>query len=187
MEAAMTLSFRHIVLICLSVCLTGILGQTCLFAPEPQSGELANPPEPPVDESDQQPVPQLNGLPQSDVQRELQPELRDGQFGELVSGNSTFALDLYRAVNDENNNLCYSPYSVSLAMAMAYTGARSNTAQQIKDVLHFDLPDDELHEAFNSLDQLISSRGQGATAADGDPLRLNICNAIWYQQNYPNW
>ncbi|MHC4445609.1 MAG: serpin family protein [Planctomycetota bacterium] len=159
----MTLSFRHIVLIGLTVSLAGILGQSCLFVPEPQFGELVK----------------------SDVARELQPELREGQLAELVWGNNNFGLDLYQAISAGNNNLLCSPYSISLTLAMTYSGARAETARQIKEALHFNLPEDELHEAFNALDQLLSSRGQGARAADGGPFRLNICNALWYQKDYP--
>ena len=49
------------------------------------------------------------------------------KVAELVSGNTEFAFDLYQAVRAREGNLLYSPYSVSLALAMAYAGARDTT------------------------------------------------------------
>jgi serine protease inhibitor len=57
----------------------------------------------------------------------------------LVEGNGAFAFDLYQALKGQEGNLFYSPYSISLALAMTYAGARGQTAQQMADVLHFSL------------------------------------------------
>jgi serpin B len=51
--------------------------------------------------------------------------------------------------------------------------------------LHYTLPQDRLHPAFNGLDQELSGRGQGAKGKDGKGFRLNIVNAIWGQKGYP--
>jgi serine protease inhibitor len=52
------------------------------------------------------------------------PEVPSGDLSELVEGNTAFAFDLYRvlAEQQEGENLFYSPYSISLALAMAYAG-----------------------------------------------------------------
>jgi len=102
----------------------------------------------------------------------------------LVSGNNAFAFDLYQALRAEDGNLFYSPYSISLALAMTYAGARGETAQQMADTLHFVLPQDRLHSAFNSLDIELSRRGEDAKGKDGGGFRLNIVNAIWGQKGY---
>ena len=54
----------------------------------------------------------------------------------LVDGNTRFAFDLYRVLSGEEGNLFYSPYSISLALAMTYTGARGGTERQMADTLH---------------------------------------------------
>ena len=70
----------------------------------------------------------------------------------LVNGNSEFAFDLYRTLDDTDGNLFFSPYTISLALAMAYAGAGSDTERQMANTLQFTLPEDRLHSAFNALD-----------------------------------
>ena len=121
---------------------------------------------------------------QSEKQRITSPEVDEADLTALVGGNTAFAFDLYQALKDKNGNLFYSPYSISLALAMTYAGARGETAQQMADTLHFMLPGDRLHAAFNSLDLELGQRGQGAKGKDEGGFRLNIVNAIWGQKDY---
>ena len=67
---------------------------------------------------------------------------------------------------------------------MTYAGARGETERQISNALHFILPQDKLHPAFNALDLQLASRGEGSSGQDGKGFRLNIANAIWGQQGY---
>ncbi len=120
----------------------------------------------------------------SDKQRVTSPDVNEADLVTLVDGNSTFAFDLYQALREADGNLFYSPYSISLALAMTYAGARGETAQQVADTLHFILPQDRLHPAFNSVDIELSQRGKGAKGEDGEGFRLNIVNAIWGQEGY---
>ena len=102
----------------------------------------------------------------------------------LVDGNNVFAFDLYGALKGAQGNLFYSPYSISQALAMTYAGARNTTEKEMAAALHFTLPQASLHPAFNSLDQQLKARGQGAKGKDGKGFRLNIVNAIWGQADY---
>lgn len=117
-------------------------------------------------------------------------EAPPGDLAQLVAGNNAFALDLYRALGQTNlpeqpsGNLFYSPYSLSSALAMTYAGARGATAQQMAQVLRFQLPADRLHPAFNSLDTQLAKRGQGAQGKDGKGFRLRNVNALWGQNGY---
>ncbi|MCR4406592.1 MAG: serpin family protein [Anaerolineae bacterium] len=122
---------------------------------------------------------------QSDKERVTSPNVAASDLADLVNGNSTFAFGLYHFLKEEKGgNLFYSPYSISLALAMTYAGARGETEQQMADTLHFTLPQDRLHPAFNDLDLELASRGEGAKGKDGQGFRLNIVNAIWGQQGY---
>jgi serpin B len=120
----------------------------------------------------------------SDKERVSSPDVSPSEQALLVEGNSAFAFELYQALKGEEGNLFYSPYSISLALAMTYAGARGETAQQMTDTLQFMLDQDSLHPAFNWLDAELSTRGEGAAGKDGEGFRLNIVNAIWGQKDY---
>jgi serpin B len=70
---------------------------------------------------------------------------------EVVSGNTTFATDLYGQLKGGEGNLFFSPYSISTALAMTYGGARGETAQQMANVLHFPAQQEPLHAACAAL------------------------------------
>ncbi len=120
----------------------------------------------------------------SDKERATSPDVSPSDLAELVDGDSAFAFDLYQALRERDGNLFYSPYSISLALAMTYAGARDETEQQMADTLRFTLPQGRLHPAFNALDLELATRGEGAKGKDGEGFRLNIVNAIWGQKDY---
>ena len=120
----------------------------------------------------------------SDKQRVTSPDVAASDVIALVQGNNAFAFDLYKALSTADGNLFYSPYSISLALAMTYAGARGETEQQMADTLHYTLPQDKLHAAFNALDLELASRGKGAKGQDDKGFRLKIANAIWGQKDY---
>jgi serpin B len=101
-------------------------------------------------------------------------------MNELVAGNDAFAFDLYHAL--DGDNLIFSPYSVSLALAMTYAGARGTTERQMADTLHFTLPQDTLHPTFKALDE---SLPHAVDNASDESFRLNVANALWGQSGYP--
>jgi len=121
---------------------------------------------------------------QSEKPRVTSPEVTETDLNPLVEGNSAFAFNLYQALREEDGNLFYSPYSISLALAMTYAGARVETEQQMADALHFTLSHNRLHPAFNSLDIELGKRGEGAEGKDDEGFRLHIVNAIWGQKGY---
>ena len=119
------------------------------------------------------------GLVKSEQLRITAPAVAPTDMTTLSAGNSAFAFDLYQALRNKDGNLFYSPYSISLALAMTYAGARGETAQQMASALHFTLPQERLHPAFDNLDLQLAQRGQGAKGKDGKGFRLNVANAIW--------
>ena len=123
-------------------------------------------------------------IARSEKQRVTSPDVSASDLADLVAGNSAFAFDLYQVLREEPGNLFYSPYSISLALAMTYAGARGETDRQMADTLHFVLPQDGLHTAFNGLDLELASRGEGAEGTDEEGFRLNIINALWGQEDF---
>jgi serpin B len=124
------------------------------------------------------------GVALSEKQRDTSPDVSTSDSTKLVEGNSEFAFDLYQALRQQKGNLFYSPYSISLALAMTYAGARGETEQQMANTLHFELQQALLHPAFNALDLELASRGEGAKGKDDKGFRLHIVNAIWGQKDY---
>jgi serpin B len=117
----------------------------------------------------------------------------------LSNGNNDFSCDLYRQlIDNENGNFIYSPYSIFLAFAMVYAGAHGDTATEIANTLHYDLPADALPEAFMILNEELAQPGTKeypTELPDGtidrenriekDNYTLNIANALWGQEDYP--
>lgn len=133
----------------------------------------------------QGPLPMPGEPARSGLSRELAPELSPGELEELVTGNTAFAADLYKQLEpDDKGNLFMSPSSISIALAMTYAGAAGDTEAQMAEVLHFTLPSDRLHGAFNRLDLELSSRGEGLDAA-AKPFRLHTINQLWGQAGFP--
>ena len=125
----------------------------------------------------------------SDRDRDNSPPATRANLRELVQGNNDFAFDLYRALNDGEGNLFYSPFSISQALAMTFAGARGETERQMADTLHYRLPQSSLHPAFNSLDRALASRGKDPRGTQNQEeakqyFRLNIANAVWGQYGY---
>jgi serpin B len=96
--------------------------------------------------------------------------------GAVVQGNNAFALALYAKLREEEkDNLFVSPYSISTALAMTYAGAKGETAAEMAEVLHFTVPQEQLHPAFAAL----AAKLHGDIKKEGYQLR--IANRLWGQ------
>ncbi len=129
-------------------------------------------------------TPQAKGV-ESKLDRITSPQTTQTDLEKLVAGNTAFAFDLYQAVSSGDGNLVYSPYSLSLALAMAYAGAKGPTADQMSSVLHYSLPAAQFHPAFNSLDLDLAKRPSQAADVEADKrFQLSIANSLWGEQKW---
>lgn len=108
-----------------------------------------------------------------------------GNENQITKGNNEFALNLYSQIKNlpeikqAEGNLFFSPYSISTALAMTYTGARANTAKEMADVLKFpQLKLEEIASAFGELQKQL----QADKKKSG--YQLNVANALWGQKDF---
>ncbi|QDG49531.1 serpin family protein [Persicimonas caeni] len=138
----------------------------------------------PADNNANNNAPSDFGEARSDKQRLTNPQVPQADQETLVDGNTAFALDLYAEVADEEDNIFYSPHSISIALAMTYAGARNDTATEMAQVMHYDLPQDRLHPAFNWLDLHLMDLAEEPVNEESEPFQLSVANSIWGQKDY---
>ncbi len=126
---------------------------------------------------------------QSDKPRDTDPDVSQGDIDELADGNRAFAFDLYseliQIADPAESNVFYSPFSISIALAMSYGGARNQTEQEMQDTMHFTLGQDRLHPAFNKVDLELMSRAIPPNEDADDGFELNLINSFWGQTGFP--
>ena len=94
----------------------------------------------------------------------------------VVEGDNAFAVELYGHLRKQSGNLFFSPESISTALAMAYAGARGDTASEMAKTLHFTLPPERLHPAMGALLSDLNAAHEG--------YQLSVANALWAQHGY---
>ena len=96
----------------------------------------------------------------------------------IVNDNTAFAIDLYHQLTNKPGNLLFSPYSISVALAMTYAGARGATATQMAQALHFGLEQTQLHPAFAALQDRLNAVQQAGH------VKLGVANSLWPHKQY---
>jgi serpin B len=94
----------------------------------------------------------------------------------VAEDDNAFAVTLYGQLRNRSGNLFFSPESISTALAMAYAGARGETALQMAKTLHFTLPPEQLHPAMGALLRDLNAAHAG--------YQLSVANALWAQHGY---
>ncbi len=133
------------------------------------------------------------------VERAAPSENKDTQA--VVEGNNGFALELYGRLRGDEGNLFFSPYSISTALAMTYSGARGATAGQIAEALRFPTERnkgldgdkqgrglDRIEKTVMNDERLAAAFGKLQKGLKADPKRegyeLSVANALWGQEGY---
>jgi serpin B len=121
----------------------------------------------------------------SEVPYDASPEVSADDAALLGEGNRALAFDLYRELRGDEN-LFFSPFSVSVALGMTLPGAEGATESEMRTALHFELPEPPLHAAFNrTLLELAERANQLEDKATGTGFELSIVNQAWGQEGYP--
>ncbi|OXB72522.1 UNVERIFIED_CONTAM: hypothetical protein H355_005511 [Colinus virginianus] len=101
---------------------------------------------------------------------------KNRSFVKVVHSNADFAFSFYKLVASEatDQNIFFSPISISTSLAMLALGAKSATLTQILEGLAFNLKktqEQEIHEGFCQLLHMLNH-------SDSDPL-LSLGNALF--------
>ena len=90
---------------------------------------------------------------------------------DVVNSSNEFSFDMYRQLISGSDNVFFSPYSIAIALGMAYEGARGETAEEMLDVIN--LPDDDQsrREMMRSLQTLLNPGNA--------PYDLSTANSYW--------
>lgn len=93
-----------------------------------------------------------------------------------ASSVNNFGFDLYQQLYKRDENLIFSPYSISMALQMAYDGADGETAKEMHNALHLD-------------EETLRSRGvpalQNAINKRYPEFELYSPNSLWLQKDFP--
>lgn len=100
------------------------------------------------------------------------------QDAEMIDANNQFALDLYSELSAENNddNLFFSPTSISTAFAILYEGADGNTADEMQDMFGFEPDDSKRREEFASMQRSLNPQDE--------QYKLRLANALWLARGF---
>lgn len=115
----------------------------------------------------------------SSVPYQVTPSSSDEQLQQLVQDNNQFALQLYHQQTTTENNLFFSPHSISVAMAMLYGGAAGQTAAEMASALQFNLAPTQLHQTFNAYTLQL----QQEIAEHQAPFALYSNNAVFIEKS----
>ncbi|MFO8235756.1 MAG: serpin family protein [Bacteroidales bacterium] len=94
-----------------------------------------------------------------------------------VEGNNKFTFSLFDEVNNEDENVFFSPYSISSALAMAYNGSRKETKEEIRVVLNFLENKQELSVNFKDINEHLHQ-------LEKEDIQINIANSLWGEKSY---
>ena len=95
---------------------------------------------------------------------------------DLVAANNQFAFELFAKYSDSNENIFFSPFSISSALGMTFEGARGATADEMRAVFHFPADDESRRDAFRNIFTEINRSDKN--------YELATANALWTQKNY---
>lgn len=95
----------------------------------------------------------------------------------LSDAMNGFSFKMYNELGiDSDENVFFSPYSIFVALAMTYEGARGDTAAQMKNVLGFEQNDEVSLCSFGRIYNLLNIDSE---------YTLNTANALWTMRDYP--
>ena len=96
---------------------------------------------------------------------------------DVIGANNQFAINFYSQISKENEeNIFFSPWSISTAFAIAYEGAKEMTAKEIQRVFGFPVDYNTRTAEFQAA---ISNLNP-----EDVPYQLSVANALWLAERF---
>ncbi len=98
---------------------------------------------------------------------------------ELARNNNIFAMKIYQSLaGNSDDNLFFSPFSISSALAMTYLGASGKTADEMAETLEFRMSPRKLALEFQNMLHRLNQTGEET------PVNLMVANRLWGDESY---
>jgi serpin B len=99
---------------------------------------------------------------------------------------NNLGVDLYRKLAGGDANLCLSPYSIQVALAMTFAGADGQTRAEMAKALHYQEEGAAIHDSFAalkySLDAAVAKSVERSKELKCDPITFNVANRLFGQK-----
>ena len=126
----------------------------------------------------------------SDAVADTSPDISDADYAAFIASINRFGLDLGQKMADANKltqqNIVYSPLSVSYALSMTYAGASTSTAAEFKSVLGDGFAAGVFHQGANRLARELASRAtsRAPTGRNTHKLELNLADGLFLERTF---
>ena len=95
----------------------------------------------------------------------------------LINSLNDFSFNFYKHISlSEEDNIFFSPYSIFVALSMAYEGAKENTSNEMQKVLNVLQNDSVTLGTFGKVYNLLNQNQRGYT--------ISTANAFWAHEDY---
>jgi len=102
-----------------------------------------------------------------------EPQIITGNISSFDDAVNVFCFNLFRQFYSDpliDKNIFFSPYSIFVALAMTYEGAKGETADEMADVLNIEQSNDSFHEYMDLLYEYLNKN---------DEYNISTANALW--------
>ena len=105
------------------------------------------------------------------------PDVPREDLAKLARSSNAFGFDLYQRVRGTPGNLVISPASITTALTMTWAGARGETAEQMRTVLHLEGTPEEVMATAGQLSRALQDPAR--------PVVLRIANRLFPRTSFP--
>ena len=91
----------------------------------------------------------------------------------IIESNNRFSFDIYQKIKSKNENIIFSPLSITSAFAMTYIGAKSVTFNEIAEVFYFNKNKKDFNSSYKNL---FEEKLKGKQA-------FHNANSLWIQKD----